>query len=207
MSGIETSERVYVIPIARVSEAIDRLLDRDTHQYFPAYLYLRQLAGRAGRLTGLAPEWPELGAVLDMPGGPPGKPYLRPFWPGRRTSHQEWLASNLAGSYSASSLRAGRAPLQVVETDARGRFNLRDRHWELALEHLLLGERMSVIALAAFVFRDWGFVSDSEPGQRDLIDIFRREYRYGPDDDMEFDTLYDSEWRGTSDKWFEGTEG
>lgn len=203
MTNLEADALVFVVPVGRVKESIQALLARLTHQYFPAYLYLRQLAGREGRTTGLAPQWSELGEVLDVPGGPPTKPYLRPFWPTARTANQEWLASNLAGSYSPSSIRPGQPASRIVETDAAGQFNLRPQHWELALEHLLLGTPLPAVALAAFVFRNRGFTAAELPQADDLVSAFRTEYGYGPSDDAEFDRVYDVTWRGQDGPWFE----
>lgn len=70
------------MPVVRVRECIDKLLSRDTHPHFIAYLYLRSLAGRTGSLTRLTPNWSELGKRLEVPG---------------RTAEQAVLATLLAG--------------------------------------------------------------------------------------------------------------
>lgn len=184
----------------RVRESIDILLARQTHQFFIAYLYLRSLAAREGRLDQLTPSWPELGEWLRMDGGPSGKPHLRPFWKGQRNAGQEWLASNLAGSYSPSSLRT--EPLRVVQTDAAGKFSLRDDHAALALEHLLYGEQLEAVALAGFLYRDYGFVSAGSPTVDDLLAVFRRDFGYDEEHGIEFGTLYVTTWHG-DDPWFE----
>jgi hypothetical protein len=202
MSATETADATWVIPVHRVRESIQRLLDRDTHQFFIAYLHLRRVAGQLGTTTGLSPSWPDLGRILEVPGGPfPAKPYLRPFWKGTRGAGQEWLNSNLAGSFAPSSLRG--VPMQVVETDAAGRFNLRDNHWQLAYERLLFGSKMPVVALSAFLFRDYGIVSSLPPDPDDLIALFRSEYGYRAEDEEEFLTLYDTDWDGPRSGWAE----
>ncbi len=192
---------VYVVRLARVRQSIETLLARQTHPYFIAYLHLRRTAARQGRLTGLTPNWAALGNLLEVPGAPPGKPFLRPFWKGQRDAHQEWLNANLAGSFAPSSLRG--VPLRVVDTDAQGRFLLRERHWELAREHLLLDNPMPVLALAAFLFRDLGLYFVAEPGPATLIELFRREYGYSSEDETEFNELYDTSWTGGSGPWLE----
>ena len=205
MSEAQTAESaIYTIPVARVRESIDSLLARDIHQFFIAYLFLRRTAARIGRTTALTPDWSELGVLLEVSGGPPGKPFLRPFWRGQRNAGQEWLNSNLAGSYAASSLRG--VPMRVVETDASGRFNLRPEHWNLAFEHLLFKKKVPALAVAAFVFRDYGIVSELLPSPEDLIALFRREYGYRPEDDVEFSALYDDAWRGSDGPWAETFE-
>ncbi len=201
MSIAGAAETVYVLPVPRVRESITHLLERDTHQFFIAYLHLRRLAAKQGSTTGLSPSWAELGRVLETPGSPsPGKPYLRPFWKGQRGSGQEWLNENLAGSYAPSSLRG--VPMQVVETDARGRFNLREDHWRLAFHHLLYDLPISALAIAGFVFRDYGILTEVPPGPRDIISLFRTEYGYGGEDD-EFNHLYDVAWLGAGGPWSE----
>lgn len=202
MSTVGAAEAIYVLPVQRVRESITHLLERDTHPFFIAYLHLRRLSGRQGRTTGLAPSWPDLGTILEVTDNPfPGKPYLRPFWKGQRRAGQEWLNENLAGSYAPSSLRG--VPMQVVETDASGRFNLRDDHWRLAFHHLLFDAPISALAIAGFVFRDYGIVADGPPGPSDLIGLFRTEYGYRSEDDAEFNQLYDMSWTGEEGPWSE----
>jgi len=203
MVTADDSETIYVVPVRRVRECIDKLLSRDTHPYFVAYLYLRSLAGRKGSIAGLRPEWTELGKLLAVPGGPPRKPYLRPFWMGERKAGQEWLNENLAGSFAPSSLRE--VPSRVVETDARGRFNLRPNHDELARTHLLFDAPLPALAVAGFMFRDFGFVALSHPGPEELVEVFRHEYGY--DEQSEFDQLYETSWSGQAGPWFEPAEG
>lgn len=203
MTETATAEDVYVLRPERVRESIEVLLEHQTHQFFVAYIYLRSLAAREGRLDQLTPSWSELGEWLRMEGGPPGKPHLRPFWKGQRNAGQEWLASNLAGSYSPSSLRT--EPLRVVATDAAGKFSLRSDHAALALEHLLFGEPLEAVALAGFLYRDYGFVSAAAPTVDDLLVVFREDFGYGDEYSDEFDTLYVTTWRG-ADPWFEPFE-
>jgi hypothetical protein len=149
----------------------------------------------------MVPNWSDLGKLLEVPGGPPGKPYLRPFWRGERNAGQEWLNDNLAGSFSPSSLRVvlGR----VVTTDAERRYSLRPKHWELASEHLLFNEPMPVLALAGFMLRDYGLVAESPPSSSDLVAAFRGEYGYRERDEVEFASLYDTAWLGAPGDWFE----
>jgi hypothetical protein len=195
-----TATDTYVIPTDRVREAIRLLIDRHTHQHFIAYLYLRSLAAREGRFDGLKPSWSELSDWLLVEGGPAGKPHLRPFWKGKRNAGQEWLAENLAGSYSPSSLR--KETLRVIQTDAAGEFSLRENHAQLALEHLLLGARIEALALAGFLYRDYGFVGKASPTSDDLIDVFRRDFGYDTEHSAEFDTVYEVTWMGDG-PWFE----
>ena len=191
----------YTIVIPRVRESIAVLLSIDTHQFFPAYLYLRRLASLRGIPTGITPNWSDLGLLFETQGGPAGKPNLRPFWKGQRESHQEWMNGNLAGSYSPSSLRGG--PMKVVETDADGKYNLRVKHWQLASQHLLFGSKIPALALAGFFFRDFGVIAQRKPDTDDLVGVFRGYFGYGQGDEDEFDTLFDPRWVGSQGDWFE----
>jgi hypothetical protein len=194
-------EARYVISVERARESVATLLTRETHPFFIAYLHLRRVAGQRRTLVGLNPHWPDLGSVLEVPGGPPGKPYLRPFWKGSRQSGQEWLNKNLAGSFAPSSLRG--TPLEIIEITASGSFNLKERHWQQARQHLLLGQPMPVLPLAAFLFRDRALVSTDVPDPAALVTVFREHYGYTPDADEEFDYLYDLAGLASGGDWFE----
>lgn len=39
MTAADDSDRTHVVPVVRVRECIDKLLSRDTHPHFIAYLY------------------------------------------------------------------------------------------------------------------------------------------------------------------------
>lgn len=195
----------YVVPAGKVRASINKLLSRRTHAWFPAYLHVRREAATQGRMSEIEPNWNVLGNDLRMEGGPPGKVHLRPFWNEARNAYQEWMGPNLAGSYSPSSIR--RAALEVITIDAAGLYGLRDHHWDLALQNLLGGERLSGVALAAFMLRDRGWRSSTAPTIDDLVRGFRYEFGYGPDDDEEFDTLYELEWGSDpTEVWFEVLE-
>jgi hypothetical protein len=164
------------------------LLERETHQFFIAYLWLRRQSNLQGTQSAINPHWAELGGLLRVADAPTDRPYLRPFWSGNRPDGKEWLNSNLAGSYAPSSIRL--APREVIDTTAAGDFILRKDHSSRALSKLLLGNQMPVVPLACFLFREYGFISDIEPATDDLIRIFREEFGYSSSDEHEFQTLY-----------------
>ncbi len=180
-----SGETTYVICLDVVRESIQSLLGRQTHPYFIAYLHLRRQAALLGRMTELPGEWSSLGPWLDVPGGPEGKPYLRPFWLGARTAQQEWLNPNLAGSFAGGSLRA--LPRNVIDFDG-DQFSLRQDHPQRALEHLLAGVAMPALPLSAFLLRNFGIVANDEPTARDVVALFCQEFGYT--DEKEFHTLY-----------------
>jgi len=195
------NEGPYVIRVEVVRECIAVLREQRIHSFFPAYLHLRRQAAARDRLTDLTPNWNELGTLLEVPGGPFGRPYFRPFWPGPAQAGQEWLNPNLAGSYAPSSIRE--LPRRVIDIQG-GKFSLRPRHWELAREHLADNRPVPVLALAGFFLRDFGLVKRETPSLAELIAIFRQEFGYRDGiDNEEFDYLYDQEWQGSSKQWFE----
>jgi hypothetical protein len=200
------SDNEFVLRVPVVQQCIDVLLSRDTHQFFPAYLHLRRRASATGSTEALSPDWAEVHTWLNVPGGPYGKPNLRPFWHGKRLAGQEWMGKNLAGSYSPSSLR--QAPKEVVEIDAEGRYALRPQHWELARKFLLSDETLPVLALAGFLFRNFAIVSDEPLSPQSLVALFRGYFGYAtPDDDPEFNYLYDVENPLELDDWFQPRNG
>jgi hypothetical protein len=201
MSTAAANAEIYVLPVARARESVSKLLGQEAHPFFVAYLYLRGIAGRVGRLTGLSPNWPTLGTLLEVLDAPPGKPYLRPFWKGSRAAGQEWLNANLAGSFAPSSLRG--IPQKVIEIDAAGKFNLRPDHPQRAFQHLLSSKRLPALAVAGFLFRDYGILSESPPTPEMLIALLRQEYGYRAEDDSEFNLLYDTTWTGEDGAWAE----
>ncbi|HWL44335.1 MAG TPA: hypothetical protein VNQ73_15445 [Ilumatobacter sp.] len=202
------TETIYVIPAERVKQSVGKLLSRDTHPFFIAYLWLWRRSVIQGITSGIDPEWAELGPYMEVPGGPlPGKPYLRPFWKGARNSQQEWLNPNLAGSFAPSSFRGDHIQ-PVVTTDASGGYVLQPNHWDRALEHFLYGQQLPALALGAYLLRNRGFIAESPPTNLDIIAAFRQEFRYGDAAQLQFDTLYETEWKPAgATYWFEPLEG
>lgn len=199
MAAEGDSEHTYVLKVKHVRHAVDALLARDTHPFFIAYLWLRREAGRQGTTEELRPNWSDLGRFLAVEGGPPGKPYLRPFWKGERNANQEWLNRNLAGSFAPSSFRG--VPRQVIEPNADGSYRLRDEHWNRALEFLLYGEPLPAAAVAAFMLRNRGFVSPAPPTHADFVMQFVAEFGYR-EEPIEFGVVFDASW-GSDIDWFE----
>lgn len=194
------ADPTYVLTLPAVRWAIDELRGSKIHPFFLAYLQLRKNAAEEGGGV-IVPHWDELGDLLSVAGGPPGKPYYRPFWhgdvddPGRY-----WLNRNIAGSYAPSSVRA--VPRQVVDI-IDGEYSLKPNHAELAVEHLLYGEQVSAIALAAFFYRDYGFTAapPGAPSPFDLPPVLRDDFRFGGDDD--FALLFHDGIPQVDFSWFE----
>ena len=194
----------YVIRVERVQQCVEKLLARDTHPFFIAYLWLRRQAVVQGQTVGIEPNWAGLAPYIEVPLGPrPNKPFLRPFWKGTRNNEQEWLNANLAGSFAPSSFR-GEHITPVVSTDASGLYLLQDEHWQRALDSFLYGTKLPAVAMGGYLLRNRGFVADGVPTRDDLAEAFRIEFRYDVDHDHEFETLYDSDWDEIDESpWFE----
>jgi hypothetical protein len=195
-------DRTWVIAEAEVRSAIRRLIGRRAHPFFLGYVHLRQQATKIGSTDNIAADWPALGRVLEVPGAPAKRPYLKPFQTAaNREDEYQWWNANIAGSWSPASLRPGMGPLEVVSVNADKTYNLRPGHATLALDHLLYGRPMSVIDFATFLFRDYGLLASTEPRIDDLVANYRLEY--GVMDDAEFATLYDSAPPALGPRFFE----
>jgi hypothetical protein len=196
----------WVLKAGMVRQCMGILRAQSIHPFFPAYLHIRRTAAAEGSRVGIRPIWEELGRLLEVAGAPSTHPYFRPFTTASGESDQEWLNPNIAGSYAPSSLRAGQPPLQVVEVGAgRGRFNLREMHWELARVHLLDGKKVPLTPLAAFFLRDFAFENyDAVPTDDDLRRGFIEMFGYNDDEDgpREVAHLYDVSIQAGED-WFE----
>ena len=202
MVGGQADTETYVLTIEAVRASIDLLQEQHIHPFFPAYLHLRQQGVKYEEEGFITPNWSELGELLEVPGGPAGRPYFRPFWTQRREAGQEWLNRNLAGSYAPSSIR--NVPRKVIRLNSDGTFGLLPNHWVLARKHLADDRKIPVVALAGFFLRNYGFRATDPPELRDLIEEFARTFRYDQDiHDDEFHHLYTATWSRPDIAWFE----
>lgn len=75
-----------------------------------------------------------------------------------------------------------------------------------AREHLLGEEKLSVLALAAYLYRNYGFAAgDRELVPADVADVLARDFHFreGRADDADFDLLFDTSDPGSPSEWFE----
>lgn len=163
------------------ARSIQHLFSRRIHEHFPAYLGLVRLAAASKAQARLRPNFKGLfDEFFVVPGGPQGN-YLRPFSSRQKTPETLWLNPNIAGSLSASSLRDGKAFMEVVEVQGKGTgttYALRSGHAALAREHLADGQRVPVAELAAFLYRNEEFASKEQPNVALLVDVFTYEFGY-----------------------------
>lgn len=170
-----------------VRTAIQNLIEQRIHPSFAAYLALKWLLSNTGQTFVASPKWGTFFDTFFKVAGRHNRPYFRPFWDeiSPVTSDHLWLNRNLAGSFSPSSLRPDAPLRRVVMIDDRN-YSLRENHWELALKHLLYGERVSALALACFLFRDY-IIFDQEPKPNSLIKLLQQEFGFS---EREFETLF-----------------
>lgn len=178
---------MWVLRTAAVKWAIQRLTQQRIQNFFPAYLHLRAVAIETGSAVDIPARWSSLIELLDVPGGPPGKPYYRPML--HRAGTSPWLNSNLAGSYAPSSLRD--QPRRVV-TSSGHLYSLREGHVELAREHLLYGEPVSAVALALFFYRNRGFYGPNLTATVP-VRLLRSELQFEDPHSGDFDRLFTME--------------
>lgn len=181
----------YVLKPNKVKQAVRTLIESPIHRMFPGYLCLKQQAGIHARRDGLPFPY---GEFFDLFFRVPGaeKPYLVPFTPTDESSDESlWVNNNVAGTYAPSSLRLDSPFTKVVEVQEGGhnsRWRLQDGHWQLARHHLCHGETIPAESLAAFLFRDYAFRTDS-PSAYTLLQTFEEEFNYQISG-SEFTTLY-----------------
>lgn len=169
VTDAESNTPISVLRLEAVRWAIDTLTSRPAHPFFIAYLHIRARGVEMGRMSQISPRWNDLGRLLAVPGGPPGKPYYRPLLSGQvRDRSRYWMNENLAGSWAPSSLREGQPPLRVVDR-AGQLFSLREDHASLARHHLLFDQPISVMALAAYLYRNYGFDNTDPPDQPHVL--------------------------------------
>ncbi|MFF3633293.1 hypothetical protein [Streptomyces sp. NPDC002250] len=174
----------WVLRVEVVRQAIKTLQSVHIHENFVVYMHVSRRGGQvAGKdepkqLAGINPDW--LGEVrdwLDVPGGPPSKPNFLPFSSRGSDPTRFWKSSNLAGSYAPSSLRSMKSifvgpdktyGLPITADGAVDTSKLK--------EVLLAGASVPAWAIAAFVYRNRGFIAPSQPHGVDLIEIFRDDF-------------------------------
>jgi len=152
----EKDRNSFFITAGAARLAYARLVKAKVHPHFPGYLAAVATAASEKKTAGIRVGFKKFyDEYLLASGAPPAKPYVQPF-PESLKPGAQLFNSNVAGSYSPSSIRPD-APLRaVIEYDGRGRsitHTLRPDHEQLALEHLTKN-RVPVHALATFFLRD-----------------------------------------------------
>jgi hypothetical protein len=174
-------EMAVVVRPDVVNESVAELVRARMHEHFAGYLCMVRTAARDGSTTNLKPDFVEFfDTFLAVPNAPDGRPYLRPF--NRAGSGPlSWNQANVAGSYAPSSIRPNMAFASVVEINGQGTsatYSLRNGHARLALEHLAHGQKVPVVPLAIFLYRDFALLTEGDPSAAHLVQMLRHEFGY-----------------------------
>ena len=208
---VEGSLKPFVLRVDVVRTALTRLRHQSIHPLIVAYLEVRRAAMAAHDLETLHPTWSEVGHFLRIPGGPPNRPFYRPFSIEPDTDPSRyWLNPNLAGSFAPSSLR-NRARFML--DDARQNYRLSPDHVDAALDALLNRQRLPLWAMACFYLRDVAFYSESHPEIDDLYAAFEEILEFTGDNALAMDAegdlalLFDEGPPAIVGSWFEPIAG
>ncbi|MEE9925985.1 MAG: hypothetical protein PBV01_21880 [Brucella anthropi] len=190
MDEIKQTE-LCVFSIDVVRRAINLLLKNKNHEHVPGYLALLRSQkvrdGSPSQLSDIVEVYDRYLKVLDAG---EERPYLRPFL---SRGKNIWFNDNVAGSYAPSNVKADAGPFfRVVDVSGAGlstKYSLPTDHAARASQHLL---KLPVVALTAFLYRDYGFRLDA-PSVASVVSLFREEFCLRPDDIAQkeaFDTLF-----------------
>lgn len=133
---------------------------------------------------------------LRAEGAPPRSPYVRPFK--SRGRGLEFVNINVSGSYAPSSIREAGKFVDVVDVEGTGQdanYILIEDHAHAALNSLLSNKKVRAASLAAFLYRDYGFVLE-EPSILRVLNIFRDEFGLRASEPAEqeiYETLFEDD--------------
>jgi hypothetical protein len=190
-----------------VAGALYRLRSKPTHTLFPGYLHLKQRSIELDTLKNLKPDFKAFyRKFFQVANHPLGSPYIKIFTEKKPSSQNLWLNENVAGSYAPSSLRPNQSFRQVVIIQNK-EYSMPEDHAELAFDFLMSNEKVSVVDLSIFLYRDYGFVKENFKIE-DLVSIFAFEFGYSDEPDGtlndEFHILFDSTKPSTiKENWLE----
>lgn len=193
MGGVADIDASF-ISVPAVKWAISELKAAKIHSFFLPYLVLRRHSVIYGSTANLQPSWvDEVGRFLAVPGGPPTKPYYRPFVDQDvRDESRYWMNRNLSGSYGTASIRK---LVGEVVSGSGGVYYLSDNHLRKAFNNLLGGSPVNAHAFAAFLFRDYGFMPEGRDDEQLLVDALRTTFMFdeSPQGEKDFRTLFSTD--------------
>jgi len=179
----ETSSKWLLLNPEVVRQALSRLLKTKVHPHFAGYLCLLNAARAAGKQDNLHLEYKGFfEQFLKVDRAPARSPFVQPFTDLKRgKGWSPFFNENVAGSYARSSLREDVAPYLRVATisgdGSKTRHSLKSNHANQAFGELLHKRKLGVASLALFLYRDYGFSSDSQ-GVAAVIAVFRDEFGF-----------------------------
>lgn len=168
----------YCLNVDSVKESISDLRRRPLHPNLVGYLCVKRELRRSLDGSAVSPAFKKFfDEFLAVSGGE--APYLAPFKETGKLESSPWFNANVAGSYAPSSLRETSALLKVCSLDrANRKFSLLKGHASLALQHLAASQKIPVLSLATFLYRDFCFEAAQLPDAELLIAEFREEFGY-----------------------------
>lgn len=179
MTALTSSRKVLTINAVRLS--IEQLQKPYIHEQFLAYLHIRKRGIEDGSMTHIEPRWSDVEHLLKVDGGPPNKPFYRPFSSRvKKDPSGYWLNPNIPGSYAPSSLRN----TSQFMLDPEREFTLPTDHASKAQIAHLKGTPQPAWMFAGYLLRNYSF----EPGAStvdDLIDGFCTLFRFNIEDDKD----------------------
>lgn len=203
MAASPGSGETYVFSRDAVLRAITSLVSQPVHEHFPGYLTILQSLRKGDDDVVRSAEINTFHDRYMRVDGDAKAPYVSPF---RSRGHGKLvrLNSNVAGSYAPKSLREGRlgAVINVEEFGQGATYSLRDDHAALVSERLLRGSKVPALALAAFLFRDYGFQLEAREVTRALA-VFRDSFGLRADVKEEAST-FDLLFRDDSHEFADG---
>ena len=188
----------YVLNREAVRRSLDALKNLKIHRTFAGYLCLREAARSAGRRTRLKPDFAGFfDRYLKVGDASSTAPYAVPF---NDRGSELWFNRNVAGSYAPSSLRDVSPLRQVADifgSGAKHAFSLKEDDAKLCFVNLLHKQRVPVLPLSAYLFRDYAIETEegeSAPTPDDLITLFRGQFGFRAgekDEDADFKVLFE----------------
>lgn len=191
----------YVLNPDLVNKAVEDLHDRRIHPHFATYLGLTRYAelhGTRRRMQYPYAEYLEKHYRVEASSGRnmiidgSEKQFLTPFTlqyiPESKWTGDNWQQQVSPGTAGRSQADQGLHMVADMDGDEMI-YTLHDDHVDEALEYLLFGDPVPAIPVAAYLYRNRGFVPESgEPELMDIEELFREEYGFQDDDD--FNTLF-----------------
>lgn len=190
----DTQNSTYVFTTDALRRSVDRLVSQPIHEHFMGYLAILRYRRQTGEDQIATAEITQFFRRYLELSGDSSMPFVSPF---RSRSHGKLVRinSNPAGSYAASSFRGGMPASKVMQVTGTGKNStlaLRDDHVVQASAALLKGKKVPCCALAAFLYRDYGFELEERDVAR-VLALFRDEFGLRPEvpaEDDAFSTLF-----------------
>jgi hypothetical protein len=182
---------------------MDRLSATPAHEHFAGYLGLLEADRRGkGGLHRSRDIKDFHQRYLTVAGLKTTSPFFSPV---RNTDAGEVkpFNKNVAGSYAPSSLRPDGPFMAAVDVKGKGQgvtYSLMPDHANVASGSMLGGKRVQAVALAAYLFRDYGF---EERNLQAVLDTFRDRFALRAqhtDESATFAALFDPSLDGFADE-------